>query len=268
MGEATRYGKKLVVVDTPGLFDTGKSNNAVMVEIAKCYAITSPGLHSIILVVEIGRFTAEESKTVEFFLKIFGKNLENFLIVVFTNKDKLERDEMTIHEYVQTLPLKSPLSELLKRINNRYVVFGYKGNQQDRENEVQDLLNMIDDMVESNRGHYYTNEMYKQAEKVFRRRREEYIKREQDKRDKEMEEALKPMKENFEFEKKEMRKEFNQWKEEQRQQWKQKEKESNQEATFRQNARKQAERGQGDIFDVILNGITALIAAAIKYFFY
>ena len=38
---------------------------------------------------------------------------------------------MTIHEYVQTLRLESPLSELLKRINNRYVVFGYKGNKKD-----------------------------------------------------------------------------------------------------------------------------------------
>ena len=66
MGEATRYGKKLVVLDTSGLFDTGKSNNAVMIEIAKCYAITSSALHSIILVEEIGRFTVEESKTVDF----------------------------------------------------------------------------------------------------------------------------------------------------------------------------------------------------------
>ena len=252
-GQAERYGRKLVVVDTPGLYDTSVENGDVITEIKKCYGITSPGLHAIVLVVEIGRFTLEENKTVEFFLNRFGKNLEKFLIIAFTYKDKLEREEMTVHDYVNTLPHNSALQKLLNRINNRYVVFGYKGKQQDRENEVQDLLNMIDDIMESNGGNYYTNEVYNEAEKILHERWEEDKKIEKEKHDKEIEEALKPMKEEFEQEWKGMVAEFNQKQEEYKRILEQKEREwqermRQREVEFREEIRRHSESGSGSFF--------------------
>ena len=229
-GEAMRYGKKLVVVDTPGLYDTGKDNEEVMEEITKCYGITSPGLHAIVLVLQVDRFTKEEEQTVEFFLERFGKDLEKFLIIAFTHKDKLEREDMTIHDYVGTLSHDSDLRKLLSRIENRYVVFGYKGNLQDRENEVQDLLNWIDYMVESNGGQYYTNEMYNEAERILEEQWEEEKRREREQFDKRKDE-------------------YERYKEEREREWeeilKQREKE------FREKIRQESESGIGGFFKAI-----------------
>ena len=252
-GQAERFGRKLVVVDTPGLYDTSVGNEEVITEITKCYGITSPGLHAIVLVVGIARFTLEEKKTVEFFLDRFGKNLENFLIIAFTCKDKLEQEEMSVHDYVNTLSHSSELWKLLNRINNRYVVFGYKGRQEDRENEVQDLLNMIDNMVQSNGGQYYTNEMYNEAEKILQERWEEEKKREREKHDKEIEEALKPMKKEFEEERFGMLADFNKKQEEYQRFLEQKERDwqimiSQREAEFREEIRRESERGSGVFF--------------------
>jgi predicted GTPase len=60
--ETDRFGKRLVVIDTPGLFDTVRPNEEVLVEMSKWYSLASPGLHAIILVVQVGRFTKEEQK--------------------------------------------------------------------------------------------------------------------------------------------------------------------------------------------------------------
>ncbi|XP_078340538.1 GTPase IMAP family member 9-like isoform X6 [Crassostrea virginica] len=50
--ETDRFGKRLVVVDTPGLFDTNRSEQDILVEMSKLYSLVSPGVHAIILVVQ------------------------------------------------------------------------------------------------------------------------------------------------------------------------------------------------------------------------
>lgn len=70
-----RFRKKIVVVDTPGIFDTDLSNDDTQQEISKCIGITSPGPHAFILVLSLSsRFTDEEQKTVDHFVKRNGGN--------------------------------------------------------------------------------------------------------------------------------------------------------------------------------------------------
>ena len=80
--------KKLVVMDTPGLCDTGMTKEKISTEIAKWYTLLSPGIHAILLVIRGDRFTDEEQFAVDFYMKAFGDNLKDFLIVVFANKDQ------------------------------------------------------------------------------------------------------------------------------------------------------------------------------------
>ena len=58
-----RFNKNIVVVDTPGIFDTKENNKRIMNEICKCIGLASPGPHAFVMVFSVSnRFTDEEQK--------------------------------------------------------------------------------------------------------------------------------------------------------------------------------------------------------------
>lgn len=165
--EIDRFGKRLVVVDTPGLYDTSLTKQETLVEISKWYTIVSPGLNAILLVVQVGRFTEEEQKTVDFFMNIFGEEVKDFLIVVFTHKDRLEEENMTLEDYVQTLDKKSNLRKLIDASKGRYAAIGYKGKTEDRVLEVKKILSIIEEIKGKDGRNYYSNEVFQRVQKIL-----------------------------------------------------------------------------------------------------
>lgn len=104
MKSSVRFGHKVVVVDTPGIFDTSYSNEIIQNEIGKSVRMTCPGPHAFILVLNTSRFTSEEHESINHFVTYFGKNIYKFLIIVFTRKDDLDEKEIDLLEYIKTFP--------------------------------------------------------------------------------------------------------------------------------------------------------------------
>lgn len=165
------------MVDTPGLFDTNQTEQEIRIEITKWYTLVSPGIHAILLVVQVGRFTDEEQKTVDFFMKIFGDDLKNYLVIVFTHKYSLEEDDMTIDSFVQTLDKSSNLRKLIDESKNRYTAIGYRRPEEERVKEVKHILSLIDGIKGKDGRNYYSNDLFKRVqnslEEIERKRREE-----------------------------------------------------------------------------------------------
>lgn len=167
-----RFGKKLVVVDTPGLCDPNMSDTKIITEVSKWYTLMSPGIHAILLVVKAGRFTDEDQHTVDLFMKVFGDDLKKYLIVVFADKDQLECNDMTVKSYIQTMNKSSNLYKLIEEINGRYVAVGIRDKN---EKEVQEILSMIEVIRGPFGDRNYSNEYFKEIEKCMEEMEKEQI---------------------------------------------------------------------------------------------
>lgn len=85
-----------MLVDTPGIFDTDVPNDETQTEIMKCIGITAPGPHAFTMVVNLARFTDEEMKTIDHFVKYFGEAVYQYFIILFKRKDELDNENVSL----------------------------------------------------------------------------------------------------------------------------------------------------------------------------
>ncbi|XP_057675035.1 GTPase IMAP family member 9-like, partial [Corythoichthys intestinalis] len=156
--EHANIGRNIEVVDTPGILDTAKDPEFIGKELTKCIHVTSPGPHVFLLVLQVGRFTEEEENSVQALQKLFGPEISRYMIVLFTRGDEL--GGVTIQEYVKNGHPK--LQEVIRRCGGRYHVFNNKKMHERRQ--VVQLIKMIDNMVASNGGKHYSDEVFKETE--------------------------------------------------------------------------------------------------------
>ncbi|ESO91132.1 hypothetical protein LOTGIDRAFT_105468, partial [Lottia gigantea] len=147
----------LDIIDTPGLFDSKIPNEETVKEISKCLALTAPGPHAFLFVLRIGRFTKEEVDTLEILRNLFGENVYKYVIVVFTNKDDLEDDEVTLVEFVDNSP--DYLKEFLEQCYQRYVGICNKPGNMSHEQDVESVIELIIKTIEENGREFYSEDL-------------------------------------------------------------------------------------------------------------
>ncbi|KAM9345496.1 GTPase IMAP family member 9-like [Symphorus nematophorus] len=151
-GRGEAAGRKLAVIDTPVLFDTGSTTDEVWTGIKMCISMSSPGPHAFLLVVQLGRFTEEEKQTLKMIQTTFGEAASKYTLVLFTHGDRLKTQ--TIEEFVSKSP---DLQDVLKVCHGRYHVFN---NEATDPSQVRQLLEKIETMVRGNGGTHYTSTVF------------------------------------------------------------------------------------------------------------
>ncbi|KAK3553432.1 hypothetical protein QTP70_003588 [Hemibagrus guttatus] len=179
----TVHGRKVSVIDSPGLFDTKLSVDEVVSRIKLCIPFSAPGPHVFLVVIQIGRFTEEEEKTVEIFQAIFGEKSSGYMMALFTHGDQIKGK--SIHQFVRN---NTKLLKFIRKCNGGYHVFD---NEDQNPEQVIKLLDQIDKMVTVNGGEYYTTEMLQEAERVIEAEKHRILKENEAQRKKEMEELRK-----------------------------------------------------------------------------
>lgn len=155
-----RFGKKIHVIDTPGLFDTKKdvTNEAILDEIKKAFIAMTPGPHAIILVIRIGRYGKEDRDTANIFVEYFGKEMLSHFFVIFTGADQLKGQQ--VHNLLKNTK-QIELQRLIRNCRNRIVAFN---NKDADSKQVTELIAMIEQNIRKNGGMHYSNDILKAIE--------------------------------------------------------------------------------------------------------
>lgn len=182
-GKGKRFGKNLFVTDTPGFCDTRMTRSDVTKAIVKSIALISPGPHAIVLVLAIARFTTEDQNVVQMFFELFGEKMYKHMIVVFTGRDNIERDGMSIQNYV--LDEYKMFEDLLKKCDQRYLAFDNTPElpSTKRDNDAEQLILLVEHVISKNKGQCYSSEIFIEIEMQFQQR----IKKLEDDRNKDIE---------------------------------------------------------------------------------
>lgn len=188
--EVTDGDRNVAVIDSPGLFDTKSTREEVKMKLEECICQSVPGPHAFLLVISLkARFTEEEKAAVKWIRDNFGPDSSMYTIVLFTHADLLE--DKSVEDYVAE---SKHLKRLINECGGRYHSL-INGKRQSRA-QVRELLEKIEDMVTSNGGSHYTNEMYRRVQRKLeeeRKKREE----EEERRRKQEEERVRAERERI-----------------------------------------------------------------------
>uniref|UniRef100_A0A671XAF1 GTPase IMAP family member 8 n=1 Tax=Sparus aurata TaxID=8175 RepID=A0A671XAF1_SPAAU len=145
----THWGnRRISVVDTPAVWDTARSDEIIKRESLK---LSCPGPHVFLLVFDMGPFTKDETDSVEHLQELFGPEVFQYVMVLFTDGDYLEEGAMTIQDHLYEY---QDLQQIVRKCGNRYHVFN---NKHFHRRQVVKLIKKIDIMVAGNGGTYYTD---------------------------------------------------------------------------------------------------------------
>ncbi|KAK7166076.1 hypothetical protein R3I93_005992 [Phoxinus phoxinus] len=229
---ATINGRKVSVIDSPGLFDTSLTTDEVVNRIKLCIPLSAPGPHVFLVVIQLGRFTNEEAETVKIIQAVFGEEASTYTMALFTHGDRLE--DKNIHTFVRDSP---KLLSFIRTCSGRYHVLN---NKEQNPEQVIQLLDQIDKMVTGNGGQHYTSEMLERVERAIEKEKQRILKETEEQRQREIQ-ALRAKLEDEAYEK--ALKNLN--------------------SEYEQRARYQAEID----LPFIINVVTSLIKSLSKFFF-
>ncbi|XP_058604061.1 GTPase IMAP family member 4-like [Onychostoma macrolepis] len=156
----TVEGRKLVLVDTPGFFDTDLTEEQLKQEAIHCLSLCSPGPHVFLLVIPIERYTEEQQRTVQMILEMFNEDISNHSILIFSHADRLRGE--SIERFVSKQNQK--VQDLVERFGRRFIAFD-NTNPTNRE-QVSRLLQKVDELLVMNENRYFTNEVTEAMQKA------------------------------------------------------------------------------------------------------
>ncbi len=170
--EVFAAGRQLILVDTPELWDEDGAENLELVK--DCLALSLPGPHVFLLVLQVGRFTQGECEMLGHLQKIFGRDFAEHAIVVFIRCDGNQHRPQRINDYVAGAH--TTLQGLIQKCGSRFYELTKSQNALSYP-QVKDLLSGMNKLVASHGGRSYSVKRFpvqelQERKKVIEERKE------------------------------------------------------------------------------------------------
>ncbi|XP_028735476.1 GTPase IMAP family member 3-like isoform X2 [Peromyscus leucopus] len=156
----TWKGRSFLVVDTPPIFESKAQNQDMDKDIGDCYLLCAPGPHVLLLVTQLGRFTAQDTMAVRRVKEIFGAGVMKHMIILFTHKEDLT-DE-TLDGFVTHTDNHS-LRSLVQECGRRYCAFNNRASGEEQQGQLAELMTVVRRLKQECEGSFYSNDLFLQA---------------------------------------------------------------------------------------------------------
>ncbi|XP_010542886.1 PREDICTED: immune-associated nucleotide-binding protein 8-like [Tarenaya hassleriana] len=154
-------GQIINVIDTPGLSSLSPMSESTAKEILRCLTLAKQGIDAVLLVFSVSsRISREEEDTLHLLQALFGREIVDHMIVVFTGGDDLEDNEDTLEDYLDR-GCPNFLKEMIERSEKPLVLFDNKTEDKRKKTEqVHKLLSVVDSVVKRNGGKPYMDDLF------------------------------------------------------------------------------------------------------------
>lgn len=123
-----------------------------------------------LLILQPSRLRREDVEALEMIQKFVGNNFMKYLIIVFTDKYRLEdMYGILIEEYISTLKPGNALKTLVNGVDNRYINIGYSANldNPDRILEVKKIISFVEEI--KNKHDFLRTQLTERTESIYKR---------------------------------------------------------------------------------------------------
>lgn len=146
------------VVDTPDIFSSEvHTTDPACMQRGRCYLLSAPGPHALLLVTQLGRYTAQDQEALRKVKEMFGEDVVAQTVVVFTRKKDLAGG--SLQDYVRYTENRA-LREMVAECGGRACALDNRATGQELETQVEELLRLVEGLVRERGGAHYTNQVY------------------------------------------------------------------------------------------------------------
>lgn len=163
-------GQQLILVDTPEMWDEDGTED--LEQVKDCLALSLPGPHVFLLVLQVGRFTQGEVDMLGHLQKILGRDFAERAIVLFVRFDGRGQRSQRISDMVAGAH--ATLQGVVQRCGSRYYELNVTRSQNALSYpQVKELLSGINKLAASYGGRPYATKRFPVQELQVRKRRME-----------------------------------------------------------------------------------------------
>uniref|UniRef100_G1QFK2 AIG1-type G domain-containing protein n=1 Tax=Myotis lucifugus TaxID=59463 RepID=G1QFK2_MYOLU len=157
LATGTWNGRNILQVDMHSIFDKAQDQEMYK-HIGDCYLLSAPGPHVLLLLSQLGRFTAQDTVSVK---EVIGAGAMRHVVVLFTHKEDL--GDISLNEYVVKMDNYN-LQILVQKCENRYCGLNNQATGEEQREQLEKLMAVVENLERDNQGNFYANNLFPDAQ--------------------------------------------------------------------------------------------------------